>query len=164
MNLQQSFHALSIAILCVTFFASCSKDENPVQPAYELAGMEQQTLQRINQHRVGAGKDALQFQDDITKVARQHNQNMADGSVKLGHECFTERVNTIKSIMHVLNAGENVAYNSGFPDPAAIAVDGWLKSEAHKDNIEGDYNLTGIGIARSSGGSYYFTQIFVKSN
>jgi len=164
MTLKQRFLVFCTSILLGAFFVACSNEDNPVQPAYEFAGMEEQTLQLINQHRSGIGKDALQFQDDIIKVARQHSQNMADGSVKLGHDGFTDRVSMIKSKITVLNAGENVAYNSGFQDPAATAVDGWLKSQAHKDNIQEEYNLTGIGIARSSGGAYYFTQIFVESH
>ena len=60
-------------------------------------------------------------------------------------------------------AAENVAYNSGYSDPATQAVQGWLKSTGHRQNLEGNYNLTGIGIAKNAKGEYYFTQIFILS-
>jgi uncharacterized protein YkwD len=28
----------------------------------------------------------------------------------------------------------------------------------------GDFNLTGIGVAKNRAGEYYFTQIFIKEN
>ncbi|MEB3337507.1 MAG: hypothetical protein VKJ46_08605 [Leptolyngbyaceae bacterium] len=36
-----------------------------------------------------------------------------------------------------------------------------MKSPGHLKNIKGQYNLTGIGIAKDSQGKYYFTQIFI---
>ena len=57
---------------------------------------------------------------------------------------------------------ENVAMNNS-PIPAQVAVRGWINSEGHKKNMEGDYDLTGVGIARSRNGSWYFTQIFVST-
>jgi len=40
-------------------------------------------------------------------------------------------------------------------------VRGWLESRAHRENIDGSYNLTGIGVARNAAGEVFFTQIFV---
>jgi uncharacterized protein YkwD len=45
---------------------------------------------------------------------------------------------------------------------AREVVDGWLKSPGHKRNIEGDFTLTGIGIASDKQGNIYFTQIFSR--
>jgi len=42
------------------------------------------------------------------------------------------------------------------------AVKGWINSPGHQKNMVGDYNLTGIGIAKNNVGEYYFTQLFVK--
>jgi uncharacterized protein YkwD len=41
------------------------------------------------------------------------------------------------------------------------AIDGWLNSPSHRQNIEGSYDATGIGIVRTAQGEYYFTQIFI---
>jgi uncharacterized protein YkwD len=54
-----------------------------------------------------------------------------------------------------------VAFNQGHRDPAAVAVQGWLESPGHRENIEGPYELTGVGVASNAKGEVYFTQIFV---
>jgi uncharacterized protein YkwD len=56
-------------------------------------------------------------------------------------------------------SAENVAYGQL---SAKAVVDGWLKSAPHKKNIEGNYNLTGIGLAKDRKGVIYFTQIFLR--
>ena len=35
-------------------------------------------------------------------------------------------------------------------------------SPLHKKNIDGDYDLAGVGAAQDANGVVYFTQIFVK--
>ena len=57
--------------------------------------------------------------------------------------------------------GENVAFNRGHRDPAAEAARGWLASRKHRENIEGPYQLTGVGVATNAAGEVYFTQIFI---
>ena len=37
----------------------------------------------------------------------------------------------------------------------------WLHSQHHRENIEGRFDVTGVGIARSRDGTYFFTQLFV---
>jgi uncharacterized protein YkwD len=54
---------------------------------------------------------------------------------------------------------ENVAFGSS---TAKEVVDGWLNSPGHKKNIEGNYKLTGIGVARDQQAKLYFTQIFAR--
>jgi len=53
--------------------------------------------------------------------------------------------------------------NWGSTDPVGVAVSGWLNSTGHRNNIEGNYDLTGVGVAKSSDGKYYLTQMFAKS-
>ncbi len=43
-------------------------------------------------------------------------------------------------------------------------VEQWLTSPGHKRNIVGNYNITGIGIARDKQGKLYYTQIFLRSS
>jgi uncharacterized protein YkwD len=45
---------------------------------------------------------------------------------------------------------------------AKEVVEGWLNSPGHKRNIEGDFTLTGIGVAKNNKGIIYYTQIFTK--
>jgi uncharacterized protein YkwD len=88
---------------------------------------------------------------------------MASGAVAFSHDGFSERVQAIALVIPYSGAAENVAYNQGHSDPATKAVEGWLKSTGHLANIKGNYNRTGIGIAKNAKGEYYFTQIFILS-
>ena len=45
---------------------------------------------------------------------------------------------------------------------AQAVVDGWLGSEGHKTNIEGDYTHSAISAVKTNDGVYYYTQIFIK--
>jgi uncharacterized protein YkwD len=63
--------------------------------------------------------------------------------------------------MSFKRSAENVASNKGHDQPALQAVEGWLASRRHRSNIEGPYDLTGVGVARNAAGEVYFTQMFV---
>jgi uncharacterized protein YkwD len=56
----------------------------------------------------------------------------------------------------------NVAAAVGHENPAGTVVDGWKNSPEHRKNMLGDFSLTGIGIAQSNDGGYFFTQIFIQ--
>jgi uncharacterized protein YkwD len=127
------------------------------------ASLEQKVLAQINQYRNQRGLRSLSVNATIRQQARLHSQNMASGRVPFGHQGFQERLNAIAKIIPLMGIAENVAYNMGYADPASNAVRGWLNSPGHRLNIEGNYNLTGVGVAKSPQGAYYFTQIFVRS-
>jgi uncharacterized protein YkwD len=129
--------------------------------ASALTTLEQTVFRKINQYRQQQGLAALSRNSTITTQARKHSQNMAN-SRQLSHNGFDSRVEVIGKTIRWQGASENVAYNAGFSNPAAQAVNGWLKSAGHLKNIVGNYNLTGIGVAKNSRGEYYFTQIFVN--
>jgi uncharacterized protein YkwD len=59
------------------------------------------------------------------------------------------------------SAAENVSATQGYDAPAPAAMRGWLASRGHRTNMEGRYDITGVGVARSPTGKVYFTQIFV---
>lgn len=126
-----------------------------------LTTLERTVFQKINQYRQSQGLAALSRNSTITTQARKHSQNMAN-TRQLSHNGFESRLQVIGKTIQWRGAAENVAYNAGFSNPAAQAVNGWLKSSGHLQNIVGDFNLTGIGVAQNSRGEYYFTQIFIK--
>ena len=118
--------------------------------------------QQINQYRQSLNLAPLSLKDRISRQAEIHSQNMAQQEVKFSHQGFESRLEALKDDISYRSAAENVAYNQGYGNPAERAVTGWIKSEGHQQNIVGDYNLTGIGIAQNQRGEYYFTQIFIK--
>jgi uncharacterized protein YkwD len=124
--------------------------------------IEQRVHQLVNAHRAGLSLPALTWSDIIAEQCRIHSTNMATGAVPFGHDGFSERCRTIAEVIPHQNQAENVAYTGGGNDPAAQAVRMWLESDGHRRNIEGDRNMTGVGVALS-GGACYFTQIFIRA-
>lgn len=153
--------ALAAFVLLAAAFAGCS--EAPTDPGDPTAvAIETSVHAKINAYRATKGLPALELNATIAAQARAHSSNMASSAVAFGHDGFNDRVTEISKVIAVSDAAENVAFNNGFDDPASEAVRGWLNSPGHLANIEGDYELTGIGVVKSSDGAYYFTQIFVK--
>lgn len=115
----------------------------------------------VNQHRAKLGLKPLKMYEPISAEAVKHSKNMANGRVDFGHGGFDGRYDKLtSSIKNANSMAENVAYSTGSPERV---VDNWLHSAGHKKNIEGDYTLTGIGVARAADGQIYYTQIFVKT-
>jgi uncharacterized protein YkwD len=79
----------------------------------------------------------------------------------LSHDGFEQRIDAISQAIPLRSAAENVAFNSGFANPDTQAVMGWIDSPGHRENIEGNFDLTGVGITQNTQGEYYFTQLFV---
>ncbi|CAG7857100.1 hypothetical protein MCAMS1_01821 [biofilm metagenome] len=131
-----------------------------VKAAPTTAALEKSVLQKINAYRVARKLPSLPLNTTISNVARTHSLNMASGKIPFGHQGFQARVQTLAKTFTFRAAAENVAMNQGYSDPAATAVNGWLKSTGHRNNIIGNYNLTGIGVAKNAKGQYFFTQVF----
>lgn len=125
-----------------------------------MSDLEKEVHQQVNQHRKNKNLPPLNLHPQISDQARIHSQNMAQGKVIFSHNGFKERVQAIK--LPYRSVAENVAYNMGFTDPVSHAVIGWIESPGHRQNMEGEFNLTGIGIAKNAQGEYYFTQIFMR--
>ena len=129
-----------------------------------IGDLERLTHQQINQYRISRNLPPLKLDKSISQQARIHSQNMAQDKVPFSHEGFEGRIASVSSTISYRSAAENIAYNQGYRDPVERAVAGWIKSPGHHKNMIGNYNLTGIGMAKNSQGEYYFTQIFVLEN
>lgn len=117
-------------------------------------------LRYVNEHRRSMGLKPLQANSFISSVALGHSRDMLTGKTPFGHEGFNQRIDIIRKRLGPLHvAAENVAEG---PMSAREVVDGWLHSPGHRRNIEGDFRLTGIGVAKAGNGNIYFTQIFTK--
>ena len=122
--------------------------------------MEHDIFVLINEHRKSIGLQPLQLSEAESKVAGKHSYNMASGKLPFGHKDFKKRVDIIsEQVGNVTASGENVAYGQM---TAQSVVNMWLKSADHKKNIEGDFTLTGIGVAKDKKGIVYYTEVFTK--
>jgi uncharacterized protein YkwD len=158
--------ALAAALLVAT---SCSSAiAGPVPPAsfYGRTTVSDATLERsiyslVNRYRSEHGLRLLVLDPEISRVARRHSAAMAAHARGVGHEGFDDRVLILRRALASRRTAENVALNRGYRDPAFEAVRGWIASGGHRQNMEGPYEATGIGVARNADGELYFTQIFV---
>lgn len=131
----------------------------------ELAALERQVHDLVNAHRQAIGLSPLAYNEEIASVARRHSQDMATGRAGVGHQGVEERRNDLVHVISFKEFAENVGGNSYASSRTAHeAIEGWLKSPGHRRNIEGDFNLTGVGIAQSATGLYFLTQIFLTTS
>lgn len=129
-------------------------------PTADLSNLEQSILEQINQYRVSQSLPPLTLDPDISQQARLHSQFMSQQR-SISHDGFEQRISSLSQAVPFISAAENVAYNQGYSTPVDQAVQGWLDSPGHYQNIVGNFDLTGIGVVQNAQGEYYFTQIFI---
>jgi uncharacterized protein YkwD len=148
------------ALIGVLFLslASCIGPFDPINSP-SIADLEAKIFKLVNDHRLSIGRPALVWNDIIAGEERTHSQQMANGQVPLGHDGFYDRIDRINESIPWSFISENVALAGSAED----AMDAWMKSPEHLVIIEGDYDLTGVGVAKGTLGSvYYFSQMFLK--
>ena len=130
----------------------------PTTPPPGPTAYDDEILQLVNNHRLSIGKPALSKNQVIWEQANGHSRNMVSGAVPFGHDGFDARAAAIRAALGSGgSAAENVAMGYG---SAAAVVNAWLGSAGHRANIEGSATRTGISAVKSSGGVWYYTQIF----
>lgn len=131
----------------------------------DVSGLERLAFELINQERTASGLKELVWNDDIAKIARLHSQNMADNAFFNHRGLDGSMVNDRAEALGVRKwqaIGENIAYNRGYDTPAEFAVECWMESSAHRQNLLGNrWQETGVGVAVAADNSYYFTQVFL---
>lgn len=123
---------------------------------------EQKCIAEINQVRQEYGLQPLKEWKQLSHCARVHSKNMAEGHRSFGHDGFNQRAKEMEQLAMLTSFGENVAYSFNYDHPVPLAVDGWMKSQGHKENILGDFEETGVGVAINKKGEFYITQLFAK--
>jgi uncharacterized protein YkwD len=127
-----------------------------------LLAMEQALFLRVNEYRTAHRLPQIAWDPRISDVARQHSKAMAEGRTAFGHEGFSKRLKLIARSYR--SASENVAANMGYEQPDTQAMSDWLSSPEHRQNLEGRYSRTGIGIACTAEDECFFTQIFIRED
>ena len=159
----------SFFIAILSFMVSCTVEDTttsqessealPIVLNYEYSPVELETMALINDYRVSIGLNALEKINHISHESEEHDNYMIANNV-VNHNDFEARSENIMNALHAKNVSENIAYNY---NSAKGAFDAWLKSEGHKQNIEGDFTHFGISIRENpTTGKKYYTNIFVK--
>lgn len=150
-------------LLAAVLLLACAGAAGPPRaPAPEFASLERDVARRINAYRTAHRLPALSYDTAVAAIARAHSLDMAARRVPMGHEGFTQRTDQVERLMPLAAIAENVALNDySARSTVRVAVDGWIASAHHRENIEGRYNVTGVGIVRARDGTFYYTQLFV---
>jgi uncharacterized protein YkwD len=138
-----------------------------VAPAFgEASEIERRAFEMTNTARLQNGLAPLTWDPELCRMARIHSENM----VRLGffsHETpdglhLKDRAYAA-GIPHFRVLGENIAYNQGYADPGAFAVERWMISPGHRANIlSSEYEQGAIGSFVTADGTVYLTQEFIK--
>jgi len=128
--------------------------------------LERTAFDLLNQKRVEKGLQALTWNDQLANVARRHSESMAKFNF-FSHRGIDSKMVSDRADAEGLTKwraiGENIAFNRGYQDPVGRAVELWLDSSSHRRNLlDSNWKETAIGIAVTSDGSYYLTQVFLK--
>lgn len=132
----------------------------------ENSQLEQRAFALINQARQANGLQPLQWDADAAQLARAQSWQMATQGFfnhfdPAGRD-VAGRAKELK-IRDWRALGENIAYNRGFDQPADFAVERWLLSFGHKENImRAGFTHAALGVSRTAEGRIYFTQVFIE--
>lgn len=134
----------------------------PGAPQAAHAALEREVHGWVNRERAERELPALRYDERLAAIARDHSIAMASRRERFGHGGFDARADAADRALGIRAISENLAFNNHPADrTAATAMNGWMKSPIHRENLLGPYELTGAGVARAADGTYYYTQLFV---
>ncbi len=147
--------------------SSLAKAEPTVSPSLDDAtAIERRAFNRTNEERVKGGLPRLVWDAVLCRMARLHSESMGLRGY-FAHETpdgmrLKERARSV-GILHFRVIAENIAYNKGYEDPGAFAVERWMISAGHRANIlYVGFQASAIGSYVSKDGSVYLTQVFIN--
>ena len=148
-------------ITSLTPVAARPTNLTPVEPN----DIEKRAFEQTNSMRVKSGLAPLAWDGELCRMARVHSESMS----RLGFfshitpegKQLRDRARLV-GILRYAVLGENIAYNQGFADPGAFAVERWMQSEKHRANIlSTEFRAMAIGSFVAADGSVYLTQTFI---
>lgn len=164
---------LNIILLPIILFImnSCSSDSSDAIPSsaevatakkvenYNYSAEELKAMELINVYRKSVGLNTLEKINHISFKSEEHDNYMITNNV-VNHNDFMARCQNIIEVLGANKVGENIAFNYNTPEGA---LEAWLNSPSHKENIVGNYTHFGIAIKKDPAtGKKYYTNIFAK--
>lgn len=146
--------------LCLSPFGPQAAGAEPT----DTAALEARLVAEVNAERAQHHLTTLLRDPALDAVARAHSEDMARRGY-LSH-VNPEGQNPVDRIEAAGIDGVSLAAeNAGMTDrgdPNREILTGWLASPVHRSNLYAPpWNRTGVGIARSAGGAWYYTQLYV---
>ncbi|HHT83927.1 MAG: SafA/ExsA family spore coat assembly protein [Christensenellales bacterium] len=130
--------------------------------AAPLKSIEDEVVRLTNLERTKRGLQPLSVNWEVARVARIKSQDM------INNHYFSHNSPVYGSPFKMLEsyglrfsaAAENIAYGQR---SAQEVVNTWMNSAGHRANIlSANVTQIGVGVAKKSNGTLYFTQIFIK--
>lgn len=128
----------------------------------DVKAQENEVIRLVNVERAKNGLSALTQNWELSRVARYKSQDM------INKNYFNHISPTYGSPFTMMQtfgirfsaAGENIAMGQRTP---AEVMTAWMNSPGHRSNIlSPSYSQIGVGLAKSSNGTCYWTQMFIK--
>lgn len=129
----------------------------------DIKAIENEVIKLVNAERSKRGLQTLSANWELCRVARYKSQDM------INKNYFSHTSPTYGSPFNMMEtfgikfsaAGENIAMGQR---NAAEVMNSWMNSPGHRSNIlSPTYTEIGVGLAKSSSGRYYWTQMFIKT-
>lgn len=153
---------ISLVFQCFVFGASNVSDAKTIVnvDGVALSEEEEEVLNLINEQRKQYGLPELKAYGELQRVAKLKAQDLVN------NKYFSHTSPTLGTPFEMLQeegviykyAGENLAGN----ETGIKAVNAWMNSPAHKDNIlDSDYEYTGIAVVDSEVYGKVYVQLFM---
>lgn len=120
----------------------------------------------VNEARQKHNLKVLVWDKQLSELARDYSARMArenffDHFDSQGADIVVRAKKS--NLRHWSKIGENLFSISRMRNFDSFAVENWMKSLTHRQNIlDAEFNTAGIGIADSSDGEVFITQIFIR--
>lgn len=131
----------------------------------EANAIERRAFEQTNLVRTQHGLPPFTWDAEVCRMAREHSESMS----REGYFSHTtpngkrlrDRARTV-GIVQFRVVAENIAYNQGYEDPGAFAVERWMLSPKHRANIlSPEFRAMAIGSFVAPDGAVYLTQTFI---
>lgn len=147
------------------------KRVTPAEPAStspsleEATAIERRAFDQTNLVRAKNGLQPLVWDADVCRLARDHSEQMARlryfSHTSPDGKKLRDRARLV-GILQYRVVAENIAYNQGYEDPGAFAVERWMLSPSHRANIlSPEFQAMAVGAFVAPDGAVYLTQTFI---
>lgn len=130
----------------------------------ETTAAERRAFEVTNELRSRNGLAPLEWDPELCVIARRHSRNMSDLGF-FSHQTpeglrLRDRARLAGIRYRVI--AENIAYNQGFEDPGAFAVERWTISSGHRANLlSTEFRSSAVGSFVAADGRVFLTQLFI---
>jgi uncharacterized protein YkwD len=127
--------------------------------------LELQVFTAANRQRQLLGLSPLAWSEPLAEQARLQSTNMMERG-------FFSHVDPVRGVtarrldsagIRWSRSGENIFRERGMDDPASVAMEGRMRSPAHRQSLlDPLFTQTGVGVAISPDTEYFITQVFIR--